>query len=74
MTAILTFVPAVDSTTPYLTSLTISNIKEHPVESEFTITITGIKNPDSSVSGVCEGWKIETRLNGYTIDELTDFD
>lgn len=70
----LTFTPTVDSALPYLTSLIISNIKEHPVESEFTIIITGIKNPDSSVSGICEGWKIETRLNGYTIDELDDFD
>lgn len=33
-----------------------------------------MKNPDTSVTGICSGWKIETRLDGYTIDELTDFD
>ena len=73
-TAVLTFTPAVDSSAPYLTSLTISNIKEHPVESEFQIAITGIKNPDSSVTGLSSGWKIQTELNGFIIDELADFD
>ncbi len=58
--------------TPLLNVLTISNIKELPALSLFTISVEGIKNPITGSSST--GWKIETKLNGNQINVKDLFD